>query len=159
MTKKKARPDWGDDDWRPRATAGASLREDELHLLSLFGELSRRYGMRRARKMFANFAREPNKTEWEELAKLETLWRLDNMNPRPNIKRLVRELLAEKGIAAEDRRFPNQAVALDKKIRRWKKDRVAIEAKFGAVSPPLMRGEPAKFVIVEKRTSRKGQMS
>jgi hypothetical protein len=151
------RPNWNSSDWNPprRAELAARLRQDELRLLDMFHDLTRRYGMKRARQMFANYSRAPNKTEQEELVRLQTLRHLDTMTPKPNVKRLVREMLAEKGIGSGSPRFQNQAAALDKRIRRWKDDRDAIEAKFGGISPKLAPGQPAEFVIHEKQPSRK----
>jgi hypothetical protein len=154
------RPDWDNPNWTsPNARAArrppAGLREDELWVLSVFATLLHRHGLRKVRQIFANYSREPNKAERKELVKLETLRRLDAMKPKPNVRRLVRELLAEEGIGPGDRRFQNKSAALDAKIRRWQEQRAAIEARFGSVSPVLTPGEPAKFVIHDRRSSRK----
>jgi hypothetical protein len=135
------------DDLSPADT----LRRDELRLMSLFVEFLHRYGLEKTRQMFGNYYLEPNTVEDGNFLKLEMLRRLDGMKPKPNIKQLARELLAAKGIGPGDPGYQNQFDATDKQIRRVKKDRNKIEAKFGAASPPLARGEPARFRIVKTK--------
>jgi hypothetical protein len=144
------RPKWDSPNWElPRRAKPPTLREYEQQLLTIFFSITRDYGMKKARQAFANFVREANKTELKNYEMFEMLQYLASMNPRPNVKRLVREMLAEKGIGPDHRKFQKEAEALDRKIRNWRKKHwPGIKAKFGAVSPPPpAHDEPVRFVI------------
>lgn len=152
-------PNWNNSDWKfspPAMLPPGSLRDHERWLLSVFHALLRRYGEDTARQMFANLVIEPNETQLKEREQFDTLRRLDAMKPRPNINQLVRDMLEEQGIKPSHEGYQNQSKALDRKIRRWKKQRPEIEGKFGATSPPLGPGQAATYRLhsPKKRTSR-----
>jgi hypothetical protein len=160
------RPNWGQSDWEPpkqrrRSTDDVkTLRGAEARLLSIFAEIVHHHGLEKTREMFENYVRLPTALDLEDYGKMKLLERLDNMKPRPNIKQLVRELIEENNaLPSPDRHLiPDN---LDKQIRRLKRDRERVTARFGNVSPPLARDEPARFFIIETKngTFRKRQLS
>jgi hypothetical protein len=168
--KIRERPIWEQSDWEPpkrrrRPTASGhfeTLREFELLLLDVFFEGVRRFGLGRTRQCFANYVREPSALDLQAYGEMKLLERLNDMKPRPNVKRLVRELLAEnRDPSWSDRDRQLSADNLDKQIRRLKSRKDKVAAKFGNVSPPLRPDEPARFLIIETKngTFRKRKMS
>ncbi|SHH96822.1 hypothetical protein [Bradyrhizobium erythrophlei] len=159
------RPNWDQHEWPSRTgqrlPPAKMLREAERDLMYLFFELKSLCGLKKTRKMFKNYCREPNATDQRYRQQLELLVRLDRMKPKPNVRRLARELLAEKGISPRSSKFHSQFEAIDKKIRRLKKNRDLIEARFKGFSPTLVDGEPTRFRVGEMkiRTFRKREMS
>jgi hypothetical protein len=133
---------------RPKVS---QLRKDELRLFNLFRQFVGRHGLERTRIMFANYATEPNQEQMNELERLETLRRLDAM-PKPSVRQLARDILADEGIKPSDDRFMNKFEALVKTIGRWRNEkRGEIEGRFGSVSPPLKPDEPARLVIHKRK--------
>jgi hypothetical protein len=149
------RPNWDRHDWQPpqarrKPAPPATLREVELLLLVTFHRVQRQFGLEMARRMFANFAEKPTKTQRDYLKKLQWLERLDAM-PRPNMRQLARDIMEEGGIGPSDRRYQNQFENLYRQIRRAEDDRDKIEAMHGPISPLLAKGDPAQFRILKKK--------
>ena len=125
-------------------------------------------GLEEAQRIFKMLSREPGKAQQKLIRKLEWFEHLDGMKPKQNVRRLVRELLSEKGIGPRDPKYQNQFDALEKKIRLAKKNRSKILAEFTVLLlPPLAQDETAKYQVVKSRklqkaksrTSRKRKMS
>jgi hypothetical protein len=141
------RPDWESSEWKARKPVRPpTLRQLEVIALRTFLSIYRHYGMEKACQVFENYVREASKPELKNREMYILLGRLANMQ-RPNVKHLVRDVLAEQGIERSDARFPNKSEALEKKIRRWKKRWPALKAAFGPVSPPQGPDEPVRFVF------------
>jgi len=150
------RPDWDSPDWKPpRRVPAKTLWQIQVELISTFQWLVHHYDLKTAREVFANFVREPTEKQCEALEQLALLDRLADMEPKPNVAKLARELLAEQGIHKGDGKFENKHPALVAKIRDWKKRRRTIEAKFASISPPLQRHQPAPFRFIDLKKYRK----
>jgi hypothetical protein len=138
MVKKPKRNVWGLTP-EEEARSAAVLREDELMLLNVWLFLSPRHGEKKARKMLANYMREPDTDHLGEYERYATLAEYDTMQPRPNITKLAREKAGSlEGVDAVVRKF-----------RRWKRERrTRTDVLFSNTSPPLKPGEPAEFVLI-----------
>jgi hypothetical protein len=144
------RPDWGEVE-PPWDTQKETIRT--------FLKFVSHCGQQETRRIFKMLSREPSKAEQKLIRKLEWLERLDGM-PKPNNRKLVRELLAEKGIGPGDPRYQNQFEALEKKIRLAKKNRPKIEAEFTVLLlPRLPHDETPNYQVVKSRTFRKRKRS
>jgi hypothetical protein len=149
------RPRWDQHDWRGpqerrKPARPATLAELQLEALMLFNRIQRQFGLETARRVFADFAEEPTKTQRDYLEKLQWLERLDAM-PRPNKRQLTREVLEGRGIAPTDRGYQNKFDNLYRQIRRAESDRAKIEAMHGPISPPVAKGEVPSFRIIPRR--------
>jgi FMN phosphatase YigB (HAD superfamily) len=128
-----------------------NIRLTEQVIADVFVWAMQRHGFERAQVMFSNYGTEPNATEIENLRKFDLLKRLDAMEP-PNVKKLVRELLAEHEIGPSHSDYEKERAALDKFIRRLKKDyRAALEAAHADTSPPVPKGEPARLKLIKRK--------
>jgi hypothetical protein len=152
------RPNWDSSEWEPphgRRPRPPTLREYEAHLLGVFRAIERSYGLETARKVFANFVREPNKTQLKDREAFDLISRLNSMT-KPNAAKLVRDLLAQDGIDPEHKDYDKETARLTKAIQRGKERWPSLKAGFGAVSPPLKHDEPASFVFHGKKRTNGG---
>lgn len=67
----------------------------ERHALRLYLEIEKHHGEQEARRIFARRGRRPTKREAAEWREFKLLDRYDNMQPKPNVMQLARELEAE----------------------------------------------------------------
>jgi hypothetical protein len=82
----------------------------ERHTLRLFLEIEKHHGEEEARRIFAERGREPTKAELAERKAFRLLDRYDNMQPKPNVMELARQLACEsKTLAPEEQLTPRSS--------------------------------------------------
>jgi hypothetical protein len=133
-----------------------------MRLLEHIFRMSIRHrGAKITRQMFKKLSGPPTSRQLKQIEKLEWLLRLNRM-PKPSIRQLARDLLAEQGIGSDSRKFQNKFESLVMKIRRAKNKPNKQWAEFEVLRLTNDRIDPAgKYQVVnrEKTTIRKPKKS
>jgi hypothetical protein len=105
------------------------LVESRFAAAELFHELWTRHGEAEARRIFAEIGRPSTAKMLAEIKNFKLLFLHDNMEPKPNVQKLARQLAKEnEALPEEDRHGPRGTTdpqTLDKHIRRLIRERRA----------------------------------